>query len=65
MCEQCDRSLGEIRERLSALARKLEELEQRIRALEGERMVGSVEGLEGEWTVTPPPQWEEQGKWHE
>ena len=55
--------LGEMQITLNALYRQIARLEQRIRDLEAKaldtdrRMTGSIQGLEGEWTVTPPPYW--------
>ena len=55
--------LGEMQSTLNALYRQIARLEQRIRDLEAKaldtdrRMTGSIQGLEGEWTVTPPPYW--------
>ena len=54
-----DESLGEIRMVLNALYRRLASIEQRVRHLENPKpLTGTIDGLEGEWTVTPPPQWE-------
>ena len=50
-----DESLGEIRMVLNALYRRLASIEQRVRHLEKPKpMTGTIDGLEGEWTVTPP-----------
>ena len=53
--------IGELRIALNAMYRRLVDVEKRIRRLEAEpvpMMAGSIEGLEGEWTVTPPPEFE-------
>ena len=57
-----DARFGEIQITLNSLYRQLARMEQRIRDLEAKaidsdrRMTGSIQGLEGEWTVTPPPE---------
>ena len=50
---------------LNALYRQIARLERRIRDLEAKALdtdrriyTGSIQGLEGEWTVTPPPEFE-------
>ena len=54
--------LGEMQMTLGALYRQIARLEQRVRDLEAKaididrRWTGSIEGLEGEWTVTAPPE---------
>ena len=54
-----DESLGEIRIALNALYRRLASIEQRVRRLENPKpLTGTIDGLEGEWTVTPPPRFE-------
>lgn len=57
----CDKqALGELRIALNALYRRLADMEQRLRRLENpQAMTGSVEGLQGEWTMTPVPLFEE------
>ena len=57
MCD-CDKELGELRMGLNALYKRIAEMEMRLRRLEEPRaLTGSIEGLDGEWTVTPPPDW--------
>ena len=54
--DEIDERLGEMQMVLNAMYRRIAEMEQRIRHLEqGQSMCGTVEGLEGEWTVSPPP----------
>ena len=55
--------LGELQMTLNALYRQIARMEQRIRDLENKALdtdrriyTGSIQGLPGEWTVTPPPE---------
>lgn len=59
VCENT-RSLGQQQITLDALWRRVVEMEKRIRALEQRprTMTGTIQGLEGEFTVTPPPEFE-------
>ena len=57
--------IGEMQLTLNALYRQIARLEQRIRDLEAKAIdidrriyTGGWQGLEGEWTVTPPPEFE-------
>jgi len=59
MTDDIDKRLGEIQAVLNSLYRRLASMEQRIRHLEkGESLTGTVDGLDGEWTMTPPPRFE-------
>jgi len=55
-------SMGELRIQLNGVWQRVVALEGRVRNLEsgpvGRTMTGSIQGLEGEFTVTPPPEWE-------
>ena len=52
-------SLGELRLAWDAMFRRLAELEARVRRLENPKhMIGTIDGLEGEWTITPSPRFE-------
>ena len=59
-----DARFGELQTTLNVLYRQIARLQQRVRDLEAKaidtdgRMVGTIQGLEGEWTVSPPPEWE-------
>ena len=55
---ETDKSLGELRMGLDALYRKLDELEARMRELEQRTLTGTIDGLEGDWTVSVPPEFE-------
>ena len=55
MSEDTSKSLGELRMAWDAMFRRLAELEERVRELERERMTGSIQGLDGEWTVSQLP----------
>ena len=49
-------SVGEVRLGWDAMFKRIAAMEERLRRLESPRAVGSIQGLEGEWTVTPPPE---------
>ena len=52
-------TLGDLQMAVNAMYKRLAELEQRLRRLENPApMTGTIDGLEGEWTVTPPPRFE-------
>ena len=52
-------SVGEVRLGWDAMFKRIAAMEERLRRLESPRaMVGSIQGLEGEWSVTPPPEFE-------
>lgn len=54
------RSQGELRMAMDAMKRELLSIIERLSELERARqLVGGIQGLEGEWTVTPPPEWDE------
>ena len=58
MCDDCSKKLGDLRMGLNALYRRIAEMEMRLRRLEDpQAMTGSVEGMDGEWTVTMPEGW--------
>jgi hypothetical protein len=53
-------TIGELQLAIGALAERVERLEQDRRYAEAEglkTLTGTIQGLEGEWTVTPPPEW--------
>ena len=62
-------SLGELRIQLNGVWQRVVALEGRVRNLEsgpvGRTMTGSIQGLEGEFTVTPPVDLFEPGAWHD
>ena len=52
-------SVGEIRLAVGALMERVERLENRCACDDAEMrktVVGTIQGLDGEWTVTPPPE---------
>ena len=51
-------SVGEIRLAVGALMERLERLEQRcaVCGTPDTTFTGTIQGLDGEWTVTPPPE---------
>jgi len=58
------RSLGELRTSLNAMWRQMvrqqemiNDLRQQLELLKAERLVGGIEGLEGQITVMLPPEW--------
>ncbi len=52
-------SMGELRLQLNGVWQRVVALEARVRNLEsGPSWTGSIQGLEGEFTVTPPPEWD-------
>ena len=60
-------SVGEIRLGWNAVMSRLADMEARLRTLEAQcntcgtpdtTFTGSIQGLDGEWTVTPPPEFE-------
>ena len=57
--QAADERIGEVQMAYNALYRRLASIEQRLRRLENPTpMTGTIDGLEGEWTVTPPPRFE-------
>ena len=58
-------SVGELRLGMNAMVQRLADHEDRIKALEAKAIdtdrriyTGAIQGLEDEWTVTPPPEFE-------
>ena len=58
------RNLGELRTSLNAMWRQMvrqqemiNDLRQQLELLKAERLVGGIEGLEGQITVMLPPEW--------
>ena len=58
------RSLGELRTSLNAMWRQMvrqqemiNNLRQQLELLKAERLVGGIEGLEGQITIMLPPEW--------
>ena len=54
-------SMGELRLAVGALMERVERLEQNSIDID-RRWTGSIQGLDGDWTVTPPPEWEQAAK---
>ena len=54
-------SMGELRLAVGALMERVERLEQNSIDID-RKWTGSRQGLDGEWTVTPPPEWEKAAK---
>ena len=55
--KELSRSIGELRMGMDALKRELVNVVARLAELEQPKATGSIQGLAGEWTVTPPPEW--------
>jgi hypothetical protein len=52
-----DRSIGEIRLAISSLKQELVRLAARLAEVERQQMRGAIQGLPGNWIITPPPGW--------
>jgi len=56
MIEDIEKRLGELQMVYNAIYRRMVELEKRVRRLENRQpMTGSIQGLDGEWTVSAIP----------
>jgi hypothetical protein len=47
--------MGEVLKAVNLFYRRLVELEARVKTLESAKR-GGIQGLDGEWTITPPPE---------
>ena len=49
-------SLNAMWREVARLREEMRTLSERVKNLQAAQMRGAIEGLEGEWTVTPPPE---------